>query len=209
MPELKGEMVRIPKVLLFDLGGVLVEWDGIEPLMKLSRGRLTRDMARRFWLESPWARKFETGQCTPREFALGVIEELKLSLSPDEFIQQFISWDRGPLPGALDLLERLRPNFQLVCLSNNNELHWPILREKASIDKKFDYCFISFEIGVMKPEEEAFLYVIKKVGRAPEEFLFFDDNPECIETALKIGMSAFCVQGITGVESVLRKMDVF
>jgi HAD superfamily hydrolase (TIGR01509 family) len=199
-------MSKIPSVIVFDLGGVLVEWDGIEPLKKLSDGRLTRDMARRFWLESPWAKKFETGRCTPREFAVGVIEELNLLLSPDEFIRQFLSWDRGPLPGALDLLDRLRLHFLLVCLSNNNELHWPLLRDKTGLDRKFDYCFISHEMGLMKPDEKAFLHVIKKVGRRPEEFLFFDDNQECIETAFKLGMSAFCVQGVTGIESVLQKI---
>lgn len=199
-------MIKLSSAIVFDLGGVLVEWDGIEPLKKLSRGRLTTDMARRFWLESPWAKKFETGRCTSPEFALGVIEELNLSLSPDEFIQQFISWDRGMLPGALDLLERLRPHFLLVCLSNNNELHWARFRDEIGLPKRFDYCFVSHEIGIMKPSKDAFLHVLKKVGKKAEEFLFFDDNQECIETASKLGMSAFCVQGVTGVESVLRKI---
>lgn len=193
-------------MILFDLGGVLVDWDGIEPLKKLSGGRLTTEKARRYWLESRWVNKFETGRCTTHEFAVGVIEELHLSLFPDEFLRQFISWDRGMLPGALDLLERLRSKFLLVCLSNNNELHWTPLRDKIGLDKQFDYCFISHEIGVMKPREEAFLQVLKKVGKKAEEYLFFDDNQECIETAAKLGMSAFCVQGVTGVESVLQRM---
>jgi glucose-1-phosphatase len=200
-------MNKLPSVLLFDLGGVLVDWDGIEPLKQLSGGRLTSDMARRFWLEFPWAKKFETGRCTPQEFAVGVIEELNLTLGVDDFLQQFVSWDRGLLPGAIGLLEKLRSQFLLVCLSNNNELHWAPLRDKAGLDKKFDYCFISYEIGVMKPDEEAFLHVLKKVGRKAEEFLFFDDNQECIETACKLGMSAFCVSGINGVESALKKMN--
>jgi putative hydrolase of the HAD superfamily len=197
-------MKKVPSALIFDLGGVLVAWDGIEPLIKLTEGRMTTDMARRFWLESPWVQKLETGRCAAHEFAVGVIEELNFSLPPDEFLRQFISWDRGMLPGALDLLERLRAQFQLICLSNNNELHWAPLRDEVGLDKKFDYCFISHEIGVMKPAAEAFLHVVKTIGRQPEEFLFFDDNPECIEAAKKVGMSAFCVQGVSGVESVLN-----
>jgi glucose-1-phosphatase len=201
-------MCIFPSVILFDLGEVLVEWDGIEPLKKLSDGRLTTEMARRFWLESPWVNKFETGRCRPHEFAAGVIKELNLSLAADEFLPQFVSWDRGLLPGALDLLERLRSQFLLVCLSNNNELHWTPLRDKAGLDKRFDYCFISHEMGVMKPSEEAFLLVLKRVRKKAEEFLFFDDNQECIQTACNLGMSAFCVRGITGVEYVLKKMGV-
>lgn len=199
-------MSKLPSVILFDLGGVLVQWDGIEPLIKLSGDRLTPEMARRFWLESPWVIKFETGRCTAHEFAAGVIDELNFSLLPDEFLERFVSWDQGPLPGALDLLDRLRSQFVLVCLSNNNELHWARLRDKAGLENKFDYCFISHEIGVMKPGKEAFLHVLKKVRKKADEFLFFDDNPECIETALNLGMSAFCVSGVTEVESVLKKM---
>lgn len=196
----------LPSVILFDLGGVLVEWDGIEPLKKLSGGRLTTEMARRFWMESPWVNKFETGRCGPHEFAAGVIEELNISLDPEGFLEQFVSWDRGLLPGALDLLKRLSSRFLLVCLSNDNELHWSPLRDKARLDQRFDYCFISHEIGVMKPDEEAFLHVLKKTGKKGEDILFFDDNQECIETACRLGMSAFCVSGVMGVESVLKNI---
>ena len=199
-------MNKFPSVILFDLGGVLVDWDGVESLKKLSGGRLTTEMARRFWLESPSVNKFDTGRCTPQEFAVGVIEELNLSLDADDFLLQFESWDRGLLPGALGLLEKLRSRFVLACLSNNNELHWAALRDKDGLDKQFDYCFISHEIGVIKPSEEAFLYVLKKIGRKAEEILFFDDNQECIDTAGKLGMSAFCISGVKGVESVLKKM---
>ncbi|MBI4765318.1 MAG: HAD family phosphatase [Deltaproteobacteria bacterium] len=201
-------MRKLPEVILFDLGGVLVDWDGIEPLKKLSEGRLTTEMARRFWLESPWVNKFETGRCRPHEFAVGVIEELNLSLEPDEFLEQFVSWDRGLLPGALELLKGLRSRFLLVCLSNNNELHWTPLRDMAGLDQMFDYCFISHEIGVMKPNEEAFLYVLKKIGKEAEEILFFDDNQECIETASRLGLSAFCVSGVAGMESVLQNLGM-
>ena len=94
----------------------------------------------------------------------------------------------------------------LVCLSNNNELHWTPLRDEAGLDKRFDHCFISHEIGIMKPNEEAFLHVLKKVGKKAEEFIFFDDNKECIEMACRLGMSAFRVSGVAGVEFVLNNM---
>ena len=60
----------------------------------------------------------------------------------------------------------------------------------------------------MKPNEEAFLRVLKKVGKKPEEFLFFDDNQECIEAARRLGMSAFCVADVNGVEFALERMEL-
>ena len=49
------------RAILFDLGGVLVDWDGTTPLVEFTQGRLSREGARRFWLESPQVRRLETG----------------------------------------------------------------------------------------------------------------------------------------------------
>ena len=69
------------EVILFDLGGVLVEFTGIEPLVELSQRTLTAEEARRFWLQSFWITQFETGRCSSQDFASGVIRELKLHIT--------------------------------------------------------------------------------------------------------------------------------
>lgn len=196
------------KVILFDLGGVLVEWDGIQPLIELTRGRLTRGAARRFWLESPWIKKFETGQCTPNEFASGVISELHLSLTPEEFLQDFISWDRGVYPGGYELLAALKSHYTLACLSNNNPLHINRLREKGALEPYFHHWFVSYQTGLMKPEKQAFERVLAVLGSAPENILYFDDNQECVETAKGLGLMAYQVLGLEAVKQILRSLEI-
>ena len=105
------------RVILFDLGGVLVEFDGIAPLIALSGNRLDKEGARRFWLTSPSVRQLETGKCGADEFARSAVAELGLTMAPDVFLRQFVSWDRGPMDGALSLLDALKPRFLLACLS--------------------------------------------------------------------------------------------
>jgi HAD superfamily hydrolase (TIGR01509 family) len=191
----------LPEVLLFDLGGVLVFWDGIEPLQRFSRRPLTREDARRFWMFSPWVRRFERGQCTPAEFAAGAVEELSLAIPPDAFIPEFLSWDRGPLPGALELLETLAPRFRLACLSNNNELHWSRLR--GTFARWFERCYLSHELGMMKPDPEIFRHAISDLGCPADRILFLDDNPECVETAVQSGMKAAQARGVEGAREAL------
>ena len=143
------------QAILFDFGGVLVEWDGIQPLLDLTKGRLSTEEARLFWLDSPAVRKFETGRSSQDEFAREAMEELQTDLSSTEFIAQFTSWDRGPLPGARELVAGLKNQITLYCLSNNNPIHWalPHLQELAS---HFSKTFVSFEMGLMKPDTAAF-----------------------------------------------------
>src|SRR5512145_2763763 len=98
-------------VLLFDIGGVLVNWDGIAPIVQLTDGAFTPEQARKFWLESPSVRSFEAGLCAPDAFAAGAVRELRLRCTPAEFLSRFITWDRGPLPGAVELLRQLSAQF--------------------------------------------------------------------------------------------------
>lgn len=177
-------------LLLFDLGGVFVEWDGIGPLRQISGRPMSPEDARRFWLESPWVRLFEAGRCTSHEFADGVISELEIKMEREAFLAEFVSWDRGPLPGAVDLLKILRERWPLACLSNNNELHWQILQDHHQITQYFKYAFASHEIGAVKPDREIFEYVLENTGLQSSQILFFDDNPECVKAARVCGLQA-------------------
>jgi len=194
--------------ILFDLGGVLVDFDGITPVLALSAGRLGREEARRFWLVSPSVRRFETGHCTPDEFARGAVAELGLEVGPDFFLREFLTWDRGPLEGALELLDRLRPRFLLACLSNNNELHWRRLRDQMGLGGKFHRCYLSHELGLVKPDREVFDYVVRDLAMSPGRILFLDDNPECVQAAAAVGLTARKAHGLGEVRAVLASMNL-
>jgi putative hydrolase of the HAD superfamily len=169
---------------------------------------LTQEDARRFWLESSWVRQFETGRCSPQAFASGIIDELQLAITPEEFLQEFCSWEKGPFPGALDLLESLKPRFLLVCLSNNNELHWQALCDHSELPGKFHHVYLSHEIGLMKPDQKIFEHVLADLDIQAGQMIFFDDNHECIETAQRLGIRAYHVQGIEEVSQVLLSLDI-
>ena len=196
------------QVLLFDLGGVLVEFDGIAPLIALSGNRLDSEGARRFWLTSPAVHEFETGRCGAEEFARRAVAELGLTMTPEVFLPLFVSWDHGPMDGALDLLDALKPHFLLACLSNNNVLHWNRLREETKLPEKFHRCYLSQEIGLMKPAPESFAHVVRDLGVRPERILFFDDNPECVDAAQQVGLTARRVRGVGEVKAALAELGL-
>jgi putative hydrolase of the HAD superfamily len=194
-------------VILFDLGGVLVDWEGITPLVQLSQGRLTAEQARLYWLYSLSVRQYEIGACTALDFARGALAELALPLTPEAFLEAFRSWDKGALPGAEDLLKELQPRYRLACLSNNNELHWgtPPLQRLLPY---FHPCLVSFEIGLMKPDPESFSLAIERIGVPPGQIVFLDDNPECVAAAQACGLLARQARGVQGAREALRQMHI-
>ena len=193
-------------VLLFDLGGVLIDFAGFEELCGLLPGTVDRAEVRKRWIGSPSVQSFERAEITPRQFARGVIQELQLELGPDEFITAFVEWARGTYPGATSLLNRLPKSIRRACLSNSNVLHTPLHRR--SIEPLMDSFYFSDELGLVKPDREIFEHVIGDLDVAPERIAFFDDTAVNVEAAREAGMIAYEVDGIAELETQLLRLNL-
>ena len=193
-------------VLLFDLGGVLIDFAGFEEMRRLLPEVSDRSEIRDRWIHSASVQLFERGDITPEEFARRLVEEFHLELSAEEFLREFVSWARGPYPGALPLLRRLQNTHRIACLSNSNELHTPLHR--ASIHPHVDSFYFSDEIGLVKPDREIFDFVIRDLAVSPRRIAFFDDTPVNVEAAQNAGLRAFLVDGIGELEARLQGLGL-
>ncbi|MFY9599920.1 MAG: hypothetical protein WAR02_06770, partial [Pseudolabrys sp.] len=75
--------MAIPKVLLFDLGGVLVDGAGLRELGPMLAKPMAPEDLRRKWVTSPAVALFETGRCSDREFAAAFSQEWGLAVAHD------------------------------------------------------------------------------------------------------------------------------
>lgn len=190
-------------VLLFDLGGVLIDFAGFDEMTRLLPGAPDRIEIRNRWIESETVQRFERGNITPLQFALGIIRELKIDLSPDDFIAAFVDWVRGPYAGARALLGRLQSTHRVACLSNSNELHTPLHRQ--SIDPLMESYYFSNEIGHVKPHREIFDHVIFELNTPPGRIAFFDDTEVNVEAGKKAGLDAYLVDGF---DALLEQLQI-
>jgi len=116
-----------PKVLLFDLGGVIVRWVGLDELSQITG--LSRDKVSLRFATSPIFRAYEIGQCDDDVFVETLIADFNLQISRPEVKVLWNSWVQESYPGTKDMLTELRKTYTIACLSNTNALHWvqPIL----------------------------------------------------------------------------------
>ena len=196
------------KVILFDLGGVLVELTGVPAMLNWLPDKITEDELWEMWLTSDAVRKFETGKCEPNEFAEDIITEMKLSVSSDEFLLQFESWVKGAYDGAHTLLKKLKKDYTIALLSNTNTLHWNKVLNEVEIADLFDYQFLSFETGMLKPDKEAFEFVLKELKCEPADMIFLDDNIINVRSARSLGITAYKAKGLNQAETVLANIGV-
>lgn len=196
-------------IILFDLGGVLVELTGVQTMIEWTDQKYSVDELWEVWLSSPAVRSFEKGCATVGQFADGIIEEMSLPVGKTEFISAFTQWPRGLFPGVSSLLKSLKKQFTLACLSNSNELHWPRLMAETGLDEMLDYHFASHLMGRIKPDPESFEYVLQRLNCKASSVLFLDDNEINVASAREIGMVAQKVNGPTEIRKLFKGTDIF
>ena len=196
------------RVVLFDLGGVLVELSGVSALLGWMNSKLSPEELFAMWLRSPAGRAFERGHTTSEEFAKHLVKEIALPITAQQFLDDFTGWPRGLLPGALELVQRVAPSYIRATLSNTNMLHWSRLMDEMKLAGAFDHHFASHLTGKIKPDEDAFQQVVDELECDPCAILFLDDNRLNVEAAAEIGIRAVQVKGVEGAERTLLEAGV-
>jgi putative hydrolase of the HAD superfamily len=189
-----------PRVLLFDLGGVLVEYDGFTAIRALLRQPLSEEA-----LIAGFApvREFQTGALSADEFGDQIVSRLPLTTTAPAFLAAFETWSRALYPGAADLLGALRPHHRLVALTNTNVLHWRRNVEVLGVDALFERCFASHEIGLAKPDAAAYLHVLDALAVEATAVTFFDDQAVNVVAARQLGIDAHQVAGVEELRACL------
>ena len=196
------------EVILFDLGGVLIEFVGLTTIISWSKDNMTQEQFWENWLVSPTVRSFESGQIKPEEFAEQLIEEMSLTVSPEKFLEVFTNCAKGLFPGALELIKRIPPDYTLAILSNTNALHWSRMMNETGLSELFHYYFASHLIGKLKPDQGVFEHVLEELDCDPGAVLFIEDNVINAEAARAVGMQSVVVKGVNEIEQALLEFNI-
>jgi epoxide hydrolase-like predicted phosphatase len=106
-------------------------------------------------------------------------------------------------PEMVALIEQLKTHTKTALLSNAMRPFLRQILEKYDLPRLFDEMVISCEEHVTKPNPAIYRLMTARLGLAPSECFFTDDNPANISAALGAGMRA---APFTGVENLKRDL---
>ncbi|MDD5097962.1 MAG: HAD family phosphatase [Candidatus Omnitrophica bacterium] len=179
------------KVVLFDLGRVLIDFDHKRAAERIS-GFCDKSPVEIYnlFFESPATLAFEEGKIPPKEFYQKVKEMLNLKLSYDSFVPIwndifFLSIENR---SVYQLVNSLRANYKTAMLSNINFLHYEYLKARFPVFGVFDHIFLSFEMGLSKPNKEIYKKVLQTLQICPDEVFYIDDRKELVASAASLGI---------------------
>lgn len=196
------------KNIIFDLGGVILNIDYLLTIDAFKR--LGINQYDKLYTQAQQIDLFdniEKGEITAQQFR----NELK-KLADKALTDQEINfaWNAMLLDlpkERLDLLSGLKDKYRTFLLSNTNEIHLEAyfaelkrVHGYKNLSPFFEDEFYSHEIGLRKPDQEIFRFVLEQKELMAEETLFIDDSIQHIEGAKKAGINAY---HLTNGETIL------
>lgn len=117
-----------------------------------------------------------------------LLKELKREDKFDEIIKYLKNLAPSKLNNDMfGLVKKLKQNgYKLGLLSNTTLIGGKRIKE-SEIAKYFDTVVISAEIGFMKPQKQAFSFLLSVLGIKPIELVFIDDTERSLSSAKEIG----------------------
>ncbi len=203
-------MTRRYQAVIFDLGGVLVNWD---PRHLYGRFFNNDEAAMEQFLTEIDFHGWNLEQDRGRSFADGVAE---LSAQFPQYADLIRAYDQhwaesitGQIDGTVELLQALKAaGYTVALLSNISTEKYEVLRRKYRFFDYFDSQLISAKVELLKPDPRIYALMLEQINHAAEECIFIDDSAVNVAGADRVGMTALQFQSPHQIKIELQRYGV-
>ncbi|MCC7495947.1 MAG: HAD family phosphatase [Bryobacterales bacterium] len=198
------------KALIFDLGNVILAFDFMRSYQTLAKmynwpPERVPDRSRLTGL----LHSYESGGMSSAVFFGEMAQTLGLDgLSFEQFRDIWFSiFDTDTLCPE-SFFEYLSKSYRLILLSNTNELHFDMIRQRFPLLGHFHHLVLSYEVGVMKPAPRIYQEAIRAAGCKPEECFYTDDIQDYVDAGRNAGLDAVRFQSYQQLRAELTARSV-
>jgi 2-haloacid dehalogenase len=204
-----GAQVLERPVIVFDLGGVLIDWNPRHLYRKLFDDEAAMERFLAEVCHAAWNLEQDRG----RSFA-DAIEEAALR-HPDQraMIEAYhASWGEmlaGEIEGSVAVLEELAAaGYELHALTNWSAETFPIARPRFAFLDRFQTILVSGHERLVKPDARIFQLLLERIAHPAQRCIYIDDSQPNVAAAAALGFDAIHFTAPPGLRAALADRGV-
>ena len=175
-------------VFIFDVGGVLVDWNPRYLYRKIFSSKKEMEYFLTEVCPPAWNETLDAG----RPFKEACDEKAKefpqYAAQIDAYRTRWQEMIDGPVTGTAEIVKDLKQKgYTLYALSNFSAETFPATRERFEVFSLFDGIVLSGEEKINKPDAEIYRRLLTRYALKAEDCLFIDDNKENIASSQRLG----------------------
>jgi 2-haloacid dehalogenase len=199
-----------PKAVVFDLGGVLIDWNPRYLYRKLFNGDdgamedFLRDVC-----NSSWNERQDEGRSWADAIASLVAAYPEKEALIRAYRERWAEMLAGPIEGTVSILRRLREReVPLYAITNWSAETFPLARERFEFLAWFRDIVVSGDEKTLKPGPRIFQALFDRNGLSASDCLFIDDVPANVDGARSAGMRAIHFRSPEALDAELRGLGL-
>ena len=205
-------MFKKPKVILFDVDGVLIRLPNYFSQELDKRGYKGAEKSLTSFFKGSDNQECVEGKANFEKKIMPYLEKFTWKGTAEEYFQKQFQFEKKYLDqNIISRIEQFRARgIKCYLCTDNSKLRAEFILGEMDFKNIFDGYFISCFIGYRKCHNEFWSYLINKLGKEifPSEIVFFDDAQNNIDVALKFGIKAILFENIAQFEKDLKSLGL-
>jgi 2-haloacid dehalogenase len=199
-----------PSAVVFDLGGVLIDWNP----RYLYRSIFDGDDERMEWFlanvtTSEWNHEQDRGRTWAEAIAVLIARHPEYADQIRAYQERWTEMLGGPHDDTVELLARLREQgVRLLALTNWSAETFAHATDRYPFLGWFEGVVVSGREGIAKPDEGIFRILLDRYQLDPVRTLYVDDHMPNVRTAARLGFDALLFTGAADLEHELDRRDL-
>lgn len=198
------------KNIIFDMGGVLIDWNPHKLIQEVGIDDKDHDKVFiELFKKDEWV-ALDAGTMTYQQAIDSINSRLEAHLH-DKVASIITNWWNiyfKSIDGMADLIGKLKENGYKIYLLSNASLGQKDYFHRIEGSKHFDGRVTSAEINLLKPEIAIYKYICDKYDLKPEESFFVDDSATNVYYAKRFGLKSCVYIDIEDFVKQMRKEGI-
>ena len=201
----------IIKNVIFDLGGVLIDWNPEYVYLDVFNGNQKK---MQWFFDEICTFDWNENQDAGYPLAQASADRIKLFPQSEQLIRMFYDrWEEmlaGQIDGTVDILKKLIVNsdYKVVALTNWSAETFPIALRRFDFLHWFEGIVVSGTEKTRKPFSEIYQITLNRYQLNPKKTLFIDDNKRNIEAAQKFGIHTIQFQNPIQLQRTMESIGI-
>ncbi|GJM30931.1 MAG: hydrolase [Cyclobacteriaceae bacterium] len=181
----------IIKNVVFDLGGVLIDWNPKYLYRKIFSSEQQVDWFLDNVCTGEWNSKQDEGR-TMAEATKSLVDRYpEYTMEITSYYQRWTEMLNGQIEGTVRILETLRSNsdHRLLALTNWSGESFPTALKMFDFLNWFEGIVVSGDEKLIKPDHRIYQVLFERYRINPENSVFIDDSEKNVEASRELGMT--------------------
>ena len=202
---------KVIKNIIFDLGGVLIDWTPDYVFKKLIKNRTDRE----FFYKNVCTFEWNENQDMGYPIKKATKERIKLFPEYEKLILAYYGkWEEmlgGEISGTVKILKKIyhKGEFKILALTNWSSETFPVALERFNFLRLFSGIVVSEEKKTRKPFNKIYQLTVNRYNLNCDETVFIDDNQRNINAAINFGIKkSILFRNPENLEADLKKIEI-